>query len=73
MKLSPGTRLGGVRFDADRGAPVGEPFTLTAFDSPALHISPHVQRAEMEVSAQHVVLTMKSVSGSIWMLDGIDR
>jgi eukaryotic-like serine/threonine-protein kinase len=70
---APYFNLWGVGFDADRGAPVGEPFTLTAFDSPALHISPHVQRAEMEVSAQHVVLTMKAVSGSIWMLDGVDR
>ena len=65
--------LWAVRFDADRGTPVGEPRALSAFDSPALYISPDLQTAQMDVSPQHAVLSMKSVSGSIWMLDGVDR
>jgi hypothetical protein len=43
------------------------------FDSPTLHISSDLARAEMDVSATDVVLTMKAVSGSVWMLDGVDR
>jgi len=27
----------------------------------------------MDVSARHVMLTMRSASGSIWMLDNVDR
>jgi hypothetical protein len=53
--------------------PVGDPFQLSAFDSPSLHISEDISRAEIDVSATDVVLTMKSVSGSVWMLDGVDR
>ena len=65
--------LWGQQFDPERGAPVGEPFEVRAFDAPDLYISPHVERAEMDVSAEHVVLPMRSVSGSIWMLENVDR
>jgi WD40-like Beta Propeller Repeat len=46
--------LRALQFDPDRGVPVGQPFEVKAFDSPGLHISPHVERAEMDVSARHV-------------------
>jgi Tol biopolymer transport system component len=62
-----------VRMDPERGRPVGDPFALSSFDSPDLYISPYLERAEMDVSARHILLTMKSVSGSIWMLDHVDK
>jgi hypothetical protein len=31
------------------------------------------RRAEMDVSSRRLVLTMKAVGGSIWMLDAVDR
>ncbi len=65
--------LWAVRFDPERGTPVGEPYALTQFDSPSMVISPDLTRSEMDVSARHAVLTMKTVSGSIWMLDHVDR
>ncbi len=65
--------LWGVGFDPERGRPVGQPFALTAFDSPSMFISPHLVTAGMGVSSQHAVLTIKNVSGSIWMLDNVDR
>jgi Tol biopolymer transport system component len=65
--------LWAVRFDADRGVPAGEPFALTSFDSPGLHISPYLERAQMDVSARHFLLTMKSVTGGIWMLEDVDK
>jgi Tol biopolymer transport system component len=69
----PHFNLWAVPFDPNRGVPAGEPFQLTAFDSPTLHVSSDLARAEMDVSATDVVLTMKSVTGSVWMLDGVDR
>jgi hypothetical protein len=65
--------LWAVRFDPDRGVPIGEPFALTSLDSPGLHISPYLATAETDVSAGHVLLPMKSVTGSIWMLENVDR
>ncbi len=65
--------LWGIRFDPERGMPVGEPFALTTFDTPNLVISPDLTRSEMDVSSRHAVLTMKTTAGSIWMLDNVDR
>lgn len=57
--------LWAVRFDPERGTPVGEPFALSKFDTPSLAISPDLAASEMDVSARHAVLTMKTVTGSI--------
>jgi Tol biopolymer transport system component/DNA-binding winged helix-turn-helix (wHTH) protein len=65
--------LWSVRFDPKLGRPVGNPVALTAFDSPSMFISPEVHMAGMDVSSEHVVLTMQHVSGSIWMLDDVDK
>jgi Tol biopolymer transport system component/DNA-binding winged helix-turn-helix (wHTH) protein len=65
--------LWGVRIDPERGEPVGEPFAVTNFDSPAMAISPDVVMMELSISARHAVFPMTSVTGSIWMLDNVDR
>jgi hypothetical protein len=65
--------LWALRFDPDRGAPVGQPYAVSAFDSPGLYISPYLERAELDVASKHVVLTMRTVTGSVWMLDDVDR
>ncbi len=65
--------LWAVRFDPERGTPVGQPYALTQFDSPTMRISPELQTSEMDVSARHAVLTMQTVSGSIWMIDNVDK
>jgi Tol biopolymer transport system component len=65
--------LWAVRFDPETGTPVGEPAALTSFEAPSLHISPRSQTAETDISAEHAVLTMRSVTGSIWMLDNVDK
>jgi hypothetical protein len=52
---------------------VGAPVTLTHFDSPSLFISPFVNVTEIGIAAHRAVLTMQSISGSVWMLDGVDR
>jgi hypothetical protein len=65
--------LWALPFDPERGIPLGTAFALTSFDSPNMLISSDISYSEMDVSARHVVLTMKTVSGSIWMLDNVDR
>jgi hypothetical protein len=32
-----------------------------------------VNRTEIGIAAHRAVLTMLSISGSVWMLDGVDR
>jgi len=65
--------LWATRFDPERGQPVGEPFTLTRFDSPTMAISPYLDLSDLSISPQHAVLTMLTVTGSIWMLENVDR
>ena len=55
------------------GVVVGEPVQLTHFDSPSFKISPAMSSTEMDVGGGKVFLTMESTSGSIWMLDNVDR
>ena len=65
--------LWAVRFDPERGTPVDPPFALTHFDSQSLVISPEMTQSDMDVSSGYIVLTMKTVTGSIWMLDNVDK
>jgi len=65
--------LGAIRFDPDRGTPVGAPFMLTHFDSPALMISNDVSHTEMGISAHRAMLTMVTQAGSVWMLENVDK
>jgi hypothetical protein len=65
--------LWGIRFDPDRGKPRGEPFMVTRLDSPGLVISPLIGESEIGISARRAMLTMATVSGSIWLLDNVDR
>ncbi len=70
---SPYFNLWAVRFDPDRGTPIGEPFQLTRFDTPGLSISPDVSNSEIGISARRAVLTMQTVRGNIWVMENVDR
>jgi hypothetical protein len=65
--------LAGIRFDADRGLAVGQPFDITHFTSPSLIIVPSMGRIEIAIAAHRLVLPMMSSTGSIWMLDNVDK
>ncbi len=65
--------LAGIRFDPDRGIAVGQPFDVTHFTSPSLTVNPVMARAEIAISAHRAVLPMMSSTGSIWMLDNVDK
>ncbi len=65
--------LAAIRFDPDHGTPVGTPFTLTHFDSPALMISNDLSHTEIGISAHRAMLTMVTQTGSVWMLENVDK
>jgi tricorn protease-like protein len=65
--------LWAVRFDPSVGKPVGRPFVVAKFDSPSFKIDPEISFTEMDVSRKFVFLTMRAVTGNIWMLDNADR
>ena len=65
--------LAGIRFDSDRGIAVGQPFDVTHFTSPGLTVVPFMARAEIGIAAHRAVLPMMSSTGSIWMLDNVDK
>jgi serine/threonine protein kinase/Tol biopolymer transport system component len=60
-------------FDVKEGKAAGAPFQITHFDSPRREISTSIGRSDIGVSAKRVVLTIMEQTGSIWMLDGMDR
>jgi hypothetical protein len=62
-----------IGFDPASGRFVGAPAQLSDFSRPDLEISPEVGIAEVSVTATQVFLTMRSTSGSIWMLDNVDK
>ena len=64
----------GIRFDLAAGKPVGEPFQVTPFASPGRMISPRfVQLNNISMAGDRLVLPISEMSGSIWMLDNVDR
>ena len=62
----------GIRFDLAAGAPVGEPFRVTAFESPSQMILADVRIMEMTLAADRLVLPIMEVSGGIWILENVE-
>jgi hypothetical protein len=64
----------GLRFDDAQGTTVGAPFQVTHFDGRARQIDArHVQTSEQSVSRTSLLLPMSDTTGSIWMLDNMDK
>jgi hypothetical protein len=60
--------LWGVRIDPDRGTQSGDPFLLKRYDSPGSYIEPLPGEIEMDIAKGRLVLPMRTVRGSIWLL-----
>ena len=56
-----------------KGKPVGEPFRVTAFESPSLMVAQPAQWGGLSLSQNKFVLTMQDLSGSIWVLDNVGQ
>jgi dipeptidyl aminopeptidase/acylaminoacyl peptidase len=61
----------GIRFDPARGKPRGEPFPVTAFESPGPMIPRQIPEVELSLTQDKLVVTMEEDSGSIWVLDNV--
>jgi Tol biopolymer transport system component len=62
----------GLRFDPSTGRAVGDPFRVTHTDSPGRTIDVSAG-SELGVSATRLVLPMIEATGSIWVLDKVQR
>jgi Tol biopolymer transport system component/DNA-binding winged helix-turn-helix (wHTH) protein len=63
----------GVHFDSVRGKTEGEPFQVTFFDNPRMMIAEVIPNVGLSLTRNQLILTMSQVSGSIWVLDNLDR
>jgi len=63
----------GIHFDPAQGKPVGEPFKVSAFDGHGPMIPLWIGLVAPSLSESKLVLNMAEVSGSIWVLDNVDR
>jgi len=63
----------GLRFDDTSGRPSGEPFQVTHFDSVGHQIDPFAEGVELGVAARRLVLDLSEQTGSIWMVDNVNR
>lgn len=63
----------GIRFDPGQGKPVGEPFRVTSFESPVRRIWSALEHMEIALSRDRLVVPIEEATGSIWVLDEVDR
>ena len=63
----------GLRFDPVKGAVRGEPFPVTSFNRPSLMIPKDISLVSLSVAQDRLVVTLAETSGSIWLLDNVDR
>jgi Tol biopolymer transport system component/DNA-binding winged helix-turn-helix (wHTH) protein len=63
----------GRRFDPASGTPMGAPFRVTSFSSPAQTISAQLGRMQIAVTAQRLFLPITETSGELWTLADIDK
>jgi Tol biopolymer transport system component/DNA-binding winged helix-turn-helix (wHTH) protein len=63
----------GIHLDFSKGKPVGEPFRVTAFENPAMMLADWIPNVGFSLTQDKLVLTMEERSGSIWVLDNVDR
>ena len=62
------------RFEPLTGEPVGEPFRVTSFASGRRMISPdRINRMEIDIAADRLILPVTESSSQIWVLGGVDR
>src|SRR6266700_275353 len=62
-----------IRSASNPARSVGEPFRVTAFENPAQLVPDLTGNMSMSLTQNRLVLPLTYVSGSIWMLDNLDR
>ena len=62
-----------IGFDAAKGKRAAEPFAVTSFKSPSLMVPTNIPMVELSFAQNHLTLTVEQASGSLWVLDNVDR
>jgi Tol biopolymer transport system component len=63
----------GIHFDPAKGKPEGAPFQVTTFDNPKLMVADVLSTVGLSLTEDKLIVTVAQVSGSIWVLDNVDR
>jgi serine/threonine protein kinase len=64
----------GIRLDPAQGKPIGKPFRVTAFESPAESLAANASFPnEFDIANGRLVLSLIEMSGNIWILENVDR
>jgi len=63
----------GIHFDPAKGKPKGEPFQVTTFNNPRLMVADVLPTVGLSLTEDKLIVTVAQVSGSIWVLDNVDR
>ena len=63
----------GIHFDPEAGTPIGQPFQVSKFESPRLMVPRWIPPVGLSLTQDKLVMTMSEESGSIWVLDNVDR
>ena len=63
----------GIHFDPAQGRTEGKPFQVTAFDNPRLMVAEVMPTVGLSLTQDQLIVTVSQVSGSIWVLDNVDR
>ena len=54
-------------------AVVGEPVPVTALDNPNLMVPKSIEQVGLALTQDGLVVTVTQASGSIWVLENVDR
>ena len=52
---------------------MGEPFPVTTLDNPSKMVPNFIPTVNLSLTQDRLALTVAQVSGSIWVLDHVDR
>ena len=63
----------GRRFDPETGKPSGDPFRVTTLENPSERVSSPVTTMELAIAPNQLILPIVEASGSVWVLENIDR
>jgi Tol biopolymer transport system component len=63
----------GRRFDPATGKPSGDPFRVTSLENPSERVSSPVNTMELAIAPNQLILPIVEASGSVWVLENIDR
>ncbi len=61
------------RFDPATGKPSGDPFRVTNLENPSERVSSPVNTMELAIAPNQMILPIVEASGSVWVLENIDR